>query len=242
MQTPSDVKAAALLAHVVSQMQSNVDFLVSQNYISSSDASVIMSRLPTASGENQFTSQVQAMSINPSAGPGRRGIPPPPPPATRRVQARAVWAYNEDGHEPTDLSFSVGDIIDITAEENEDWWRGRCNGREALFPSSYVEKITSPEPQQQPQQRGALPPQYSDTNNNEKAVYRPFMAAHHGVDAPPPSGSAEVNSVGLQQAPGQEEKRNRFGPYKSTLAHSAVGGVGMGAGAAIGSGLVRAIF
>ena len=97
MSTPSDTKAAALLTHVVSQMQSNVDFLVSQNYISSSDASAIMSRLPTSPRDNQIVSQAQAMSINPSVAPGRRGIPPPPPPASR-VQARALWPYNEDGH------------------------------------------------------------------------------------------------------------------------------------------------
>lgn len=114
--------------------------------------------------------------------------------------------------EPTDLSFSAGDIIDVIAEENEDWWRGSCNGKEALFPSSYVEKIVSGS--EGVQQRN-LPPGYIDTTN-EKAVYRPFMAAHHGADAPPPSGPT-VNSMGLQQAPGQEEKKKKFGQYKSTV-------------------------
>ena len=42
------------------------------------------------------------------------------------------------------------------------------------------------------------------------------MAAHHGADASSPSVST-VNSVGLQQAPGQEEKKNKFGQYKSTV-------------------------
>lgn len=122
------------------------------------------------------------------------------------------------------------------------------NGREALFPSSYVEKIESgPVPQQR-----TLPPM------DNKPAYRPFMAAHHGSDAPPSSGEG-LNSVGLQQAPGQAEKQNSMGKYKNTLAHSAAGGVGFGAGkccrylvsttflmlftgAAIGGGLVRAIF
>jgi len=88
----------------------------------------------------------------------------------------------------------------------------QVNGKEALFPSSYVEKIES-SPSPQPQLR-TLPPRFTD--NSEKPVYRPFGAAHHGSDLPPPSGS-EVNSIGLQQAPGQEEKNNKFGKYKSTV-------------------------
>jgi hypothetical protein len=87
------------------------------------------------------------------------------------------------------------------------------NGRQALFPSSYVEKIESdPEPQV-PHQR-MLPPQYDE--KPDKPMYRPFGAALHGADLPPPSGS-EVNSVGLQQAPGQEQKKDRFGKYKGTV-------------------------
>ncbi|SJL08813.1 uncharacterized protein ARMOST_12184 [Armillaria ostoyae] len=37
-------------------------------------------------------------------------------------------------------------------------------------------------------------------------------------------------------------KKSKFGKYGNTMAHSAAGGVGFGAGAAIGGGLVRAIF
>ncbi|KAL5526911.1 hypothetical protein ACEPAF_8638 [Sanghuangporus sanghuang] len=40
-----DPKSSALLAHIVSQTQSNIDFLVSQNYIRASDAAGILSKL-----------------------------------------------------------------------------------------------------------------------------------------------------------------------------------------------------
>jgi len=223
MTMPSDPQAAALLTHVVSQMQHNVDFLVSQNYISSVDASAIMSKLPS-------NSYVPPRAVAP---PARRNIPQPTP---QIVQARALWAYNEKGQEPDDLSFSVGDVIEIVEETNQDWWMGKVHGRQALFPSNYVEKIES-----------TSPPVYNPERNlavqapaDEKAVYRPFMAAHHGTDMPPASGA--VNSVGLQEAPGQEAKKSKFGKYGNTMAHSAAGGVGFGAGAAIGGGLVRAIF
>lgn len=80
------------------------------------------------------------------------------------------------------------------------------NGREALFPSSYVEKMESaPVPQQR-----AIPPV------SNKPAYRPFMAAHHGADAPPASGDG-VNSLGLQQAPGQVERQNTTNKYTSTV-------------------------
>ncbi|KAK0231899.1 hypothetical protein EDD85DRAFT_793560 [Armillaria nabsnona] len=51
-----------------------------------------------------------------------------------------------------------------------------------------------------------------------------------------------TNSIGLQQDPGQDGKKSKFGKYGNTMAHSATGGVGFGASAAIGGGLVRAIF
>lgn len=42
-----------------------------------------------------------------------------------------------------DLSFPAGATIDIIEETNADWWKGRYNGREGIFPSSYVEKLPS---------------------------------------------------------------------------------------------------
>ena len=45
----------------------------------------------------------------------------------------------------------------------------------------------------------------------EKPVYRPFGAAYQPEDQPPVAGSGVTNSVGLQQAPGQEHKKHKFG-------------------------------
>ncbi|KAJ7678550.1 SH3 domain-containing protein [Mycena rosella] len=187
---------AALLAHVVSQVESNVNFLVSQNYISHSDASAFLAKLPSSSAPH-------AMPMPTPAAPRRGMSASAPAPAV--VQARALWPYNEDGRDADDLSFSAGDIIEVVKEENADWWMGRVNGKQALFPSA------------------------------------PFMAAHQGRDAPPAPGGG-TNSLGLQQDPEQEKKKSKFGKYGNTMAHSAAGGVGFGAGSAIGGGLVRAIF
>lgn len=39
--------------------------------------------------------------------------------------ALAFEVTTKYSQEPNDLSFSVGDIIDILKEDNEDWWTGR---------------------------------------------------------------------------------------------------------------------
>lgn len=42
------------------------------------------------------------------------------------------------------------------------------------------------------------------------------MAARHGIDTPPPPGQG-ANSLGLQQASGQEAKASKYGAYKNTV-------------------------
>lgn len=133
-----------------------------------------------------------------------------------------------DHFQADDLQFDAGDVIEIVEELNADWYKGRLDGREGLLPASYVEKIVS-------------------TGRSSKP-YKPFGAAYHGLSAPPPAGQGP-NEVGLEEKPGQEEKKSKFAAYKGTvsdlppfthiswhandslqLAHSAVGGVGFGAG------------
>jgi len=65
--------------------------------------------------------------------------------------------------EPNDLTMSVGDVIDIVEETNVDWWTGRNGGKQGLFPSNYVQKLST-EPSPQPHQEklyGA--PGYNDS-------------------------------------------------------------------------------
>ena len=109
MSRPSDPQAAALLDHILGQTLRNIEFLASQNYISPIDAAELSSRLTAAQNRNDtdaaLASSIQALSVapvaiptaspSPPSGPVRRTVPPPPQPRLR--QARAVWAYNEDG-------------------------------------------------------------------------------------------------------------------------------------------------
>ena len=96
---PQDPQAAALLAHVVAQIEQNVEFLASQNYISQSDASAILTKLPnvannpTPTGINGLAARVSNMMPR---TPEARTPAPPPPVRTSLPQVKALWAYSGD--------------------------------------------------------------------------------------------------------------------------------------------------
>ncbi|KZV74772.1 BAR-domain-containing protein [Peniophora sp. CONT] len=81
-----------------------------------------------------------------AAAAGKRAPPPPPPlkpkpsaaPAVQYVVALYDFAAQADG----DLSFNVGDRIEIVekTQSQEDWWTGRVNGQQGVFPGNYVQE------------------------------------------------------------------------------------------------------
>ncbi|CAE6480816.1 unnamed protein product [Rhizoctonia solani] len=148
----------------------------------------------------------------------KRPVPPPPPAG---AQCKAMWDYNLDGSLKDDLSFRAGDIIQIVKEDNADWWTGRLNGREAMFPANHVEKL----------------PNTPSYGYDEKQQH---MQAHQHY-APPPGPPAAYQHGGPAQAgpPTEEEKKKfKLGKYGGMAASGAATGVGFG----IGAGLVNAIF
>ena len=72
-----------------------------------------------------------------------------------------------------------------------------------MFPSSYVEKIPTPA---------------TSAPATEKRAYRPFGAAYHGMDNPPPPGQGGVNSVGLQEQD-NSQKQSKYGDMKNTVCY-----------------------
>lgn len=159
------------------------------------------------------------------------------------------------------MSFRVGDVIEVLAETNADWWTGRHNGREGLFPSNYVEKISSslppsyPPPNDRTFSAPAGLPQNQNYNNTGYASPPPPNPGYAGPPPPQQYGapvpyqqySQQVAPPPPQQQVAVQEpqkKPSRFGGggLGNLLATSAVGGVGFGAGSAVGSGIVNAIF
>ena len=108
--TPSDPQAAALLAHVLEQTQTNINFLASQNYITHAEASDLISRLTQGGPQDSLVSSMNSLAVGPARtpDPARRSVPPPPP--RNSVQkARAQWAYNEDGR--VSLSYCAPSVV-----------------------------------------------------------------------------------------------------------------------------------
>ncbi|KAH9481728.1 Myosin IC heavy chain [Psilocybe cubensis] len=268
------------IEYVVSQTRENISFLLSAQQISPSDAMDILDKLPKVSAapnpelDRTFPAPYtdSRNPVPPTKTPvnilAARPVPPIPSPFLFR--AKALWAYNEDGREPNDLTFAAGDIIEVTDEKNSDWWTGRLNGKGGVFPSSYVQKLPRDPPpahpfptgggSQYPEKPHAHPPQNFPSGppppqnfNNGPSYYssNPYPPPQNNYYTPPPQ---QGNSTPIYQtAPPpaapvttvqEPEKKQGFfkGGLGNTLAHSAAGGVGFGAGSAVGSGIINSIF
>ncbi|KIJ68786.1 hypothetical protein HYDPIDRAFT_107035 [Hydnomerulius pinastri MD-312] len=85
-----------------------------------------------------------AVSNGASAAAMKR--PPPPPPLKPKPQPEpaveyVTALYDFDAQADGDLSFKTGDRIEIVTktESQEDWWTGRVNGAQGVFPGNYVQ-------------------------------------------------------------------------------------------------------
>jgi len=82
--SPND---SAFLAHIVSQLENQVDFLVKHRYISHEDASTFLAKLP--SSMPTFPTPTPQNAVFASA----HAPTPPPPPPSSVPQARVLWAW-----------------------------------------------------------------------------------------------------------------------------------------------------
>ncbi|KIM61959.1 hypothetical protein SCLCIDRAFT_852039 [Scleroderma citrinum Foug A] len=78
-----------------------------------------------------------------SAAATKRPPPPPPPlkPKPKPAPEYVTALYDFDAQADGDLSFKTGDRIEVVTktESQEDWWTGRLNGAEGVFPGNYVQ-------------------------------------------------------------------------------------------------------
>ncbi|CAB4254535.1 Lsb3p [Maudiozyma barnettii] len=86
-----------------------------------------------------------------SSGPGgsrrysdeRQDIKAPVSSTGSEKTPKAVALYSFKGEESGDLAFRKGDVITILkkSDSQDDWWTGRVNGSEGIFPANYVELV-----------------------------------------------------------------------------------------------------
>merc|ERR1712137_245637 len=62
-------------------------------------------------------------------------------PSASSVKAKALYEYV--AADATELSFAVGDIINVTKQDASGWWEGENKGKHGMFPGNYVELVAA---------------------------------------------------------------------------------------------------
>ena len=150
---------------------------------------------------------------------------------------RILIVYKEKlSKDPNDLSFRAGDVFEVVTETNADWWTGRHNGRQGLFPSNYVEKTGEYRFSSNPNEKQDFSANQDSAVQHPSPQYQPPIGPPMGFQSLPMVYNPYPVGPPVQQPPPPDQqppKKSRFGGMGNTLAQSAVGGVGFGAGAFI---------
>ncbi|KAG5461399.1 MAG: hypothetical protein BJ554DRAFT_6416, partial [Olpidium bornovanus] len=119
--------------------------------VSSRRASVTSAPLPAGSPTPPYSlssSNHRELASNPAAAPLRMPAPRPvsaAPYVVEKKEQRMKAMYDFAGERPGDLPFKTGDVIIVSQKDmpggDAGWWRGRCNGKDGLFPSNYCTAI-----------------------------------------------------------------------------------------------------
>ncbi|CAI4060906.1 hypothetical protein N7582_001748 [Saccharomyces uvarum] len=88
---------------------------------------------------NRFSKSRISSASTPQTSQGRFAAPTSP--STSSPKAVALFSFA--GEESGDLPFRKGDVVTILkkSDSQNDWWTGRVNGREGIFPANYVELV-----------------------------------------------------------------------------------------------------
>ncbi|RHZ62371.1 hypothetical protein Glove_340g28 [Diversispora epigaea] len=91
---------------------------------------------------NTSTSKVKP-SLSKSPTTAKPPIAPKPNLPLRQKPITALAMYDFPGEQGGDLGFLKGDTIVITkkTDSTNDWWTGKCNGQEGIFPANYVKLL-----------------------------------------------------------------------------------------------------
>ncbi|MEE6470696.1 hypothetical protein FKM82_009031 [Ascaphus truei] len=86
------------------------------------------------------------------------------------IMVRAKFNFQQTNED--ELSFSKGDIIHVTRQEDGGWWEGAHSGKTGWFPSNYVREIKSSEKPVSPKSATLKsPPKGFDTSAINKSYY-----------------------------------------------------------------------
>lgn len=96
----------------------------------------------TSHATNSFNTTLNQMQTQAAVKKG------PPPPIPKRIGVSggakmAVALYDYDAQQAGDLSFRKDDRIEIVEKSNNanEWWTGKLNGKQGVFPGTYVQEL-----------------------------------------------------------------------------------------------------
>ncbi|PPQ64150.1 hypothetical protein CVT24_008780 [Panaeolus cyanescens] len=200
---------------ILSQTKANIEFLVNSKTLSKDQGNDILAKLSSPPPINTATK-----------------------PCSYLFKARAIWGYNENGQASSDLTFFAGDVIEVIEETNERIDAPVPERKPATFNGGF------PDHRPPPQHNNALPygggPGYAPYHHPPQN-YGPPPPNHYQpqYNAPPPPPAQQQVVVNSEP----EKKPGVFsGGLGNTLAHSAAGGLGFGAGSAVAGNLVNSLF
>ena len=59
----------------------------------------------------------------------------------RQPKRTVIVQFDFIATSPSELSLEAGDIIELIGKRSDGWWRGKCQGKEGLFPSNFVVEL-----------------------------------------------------------------------------------------------------
>ncbi|CAR29930.1 hypothetical protein ZYGR_0AD06210 [Zygosaccharomyces rouxii] len=121
-----------------------------------------------------------------------------------------------------DLHIKPGDKVEVVEKLSADWYKGKCNGKEGMFPANYVKPVGGGDAASRP----APPPP-------EQAQAQPQQEAPQPQEQPQQQGQPMVVE---QDKP--KHRHHALGKVGSKLGNAAIFGVG----ATLGNDLVDSIF
>ena len=57
-----------------------------------------------------------------------------------------VAQFDYAAYSPNELALEAGDVLEVLDKRADGWWRGRCKGREGMFPASFIVELETDEP------------------------------------------------------------------------------------------------
>ena len=99
------------------------------------------------------------------------------PQSKKSRRAKVSFSYAADNID--ELSLEPGQVVEVIAEEEEGWWRGKLGGKEGVFPSNFVEIIEeAAEPAKPAVTNQAPPPQQSAPPNRPPSPVESKWCSH----------------------------------------------------------------